>query len=168
MVLPVRGGGDDQGPLPLAQRREQVHDAGGHGLGAGLQAEPEFGVDGGEDVEGLDVLIVLGGHAVDVEDFAEAGALLAASGLDHAADEHPLAQPELVDHAAGNERIGQLADVVVLGIAEEAVAVGVQFEDAAARLDGARLAVVDGFLVAGRIAVGGRSHGSGAVAVAAA
>ena len=32
--------GDDQGALPLAERREQVHHAGGDRLRAGFQPEP--------------------------------------------------------------------------------------------------------------------------------
>ena len=52
-----------------------------------------------------------------------------------------LAKPELLDHAAGNEGVGQLAGVVGLGIAEETVAVGVHFQHAAAGLQGADLAV---------------------------
>ena len=55
---------------------------------------------------------------------------------------HPFAEPVLLDHAAGHEGIGHLPHVVVVGIAEKAVAVGVQFQDAAAGLDRARLAVI--------------------------
>ena len=113
------------------------------------------GLMGVSSSKALDVLIVVGRHAVNVGDFAQAGALLAASGLDHAVDQHPLAQPVLLDHAAGHEGIGHLPGVVVVGIAEEPVAVGVQFQDAAARLDGARLAVVDRLGVA-VVAVAGR------------
>ena len=36
---------DDQGPLALAQRREQVHHARGERLRAGFQLQPCFGVD---------------------------------------------------------------------------------------------------------------------------
>ena len=134
--------GDDQGPLALAQRRQQVHHPGGQRLGPGFQLQPVFGVDRRQLVEGLDVAVVFGRHAVDVDDFLEPRPLLLAARLDHAVDEHALAQAELVDHAAGHERIGHLAEVVGVRIAEEAVAVGVHFQHAAAGLDRARLAVV--------------------------
>ena len=70
----------------------------------------------------------------------------------------PFAQAVLLDHAAGHEGIGHLPHVVVVGIAEEAVAVGVHFQDAAAGLDRAGLAVVDRFDVA-ILAVVGRPAG---------
>ena len=85
-------------------------------------------------------LVVLGGHAVDVGDLAQTRPLLPAAGLHHAADRHALAEAVLVDHAAGHEGVGQFARVVVLRVAEEAVAVGVHFEHAAARLELADLA----------------------------
>ena len=116
------------------------------------------GIDRRQFVEALDVLVIVGRHAVDVGDFAEPGALLAAARLHHAVDEQPLAQPVLLDHASRHERIGHFAGVVVGRAAEKAVAVGVQFEDSAAGLDRAGLAVVGGFDVA-VLAVVGRSAG---------
>ena len=137
--------GDDQGPLAFAQRRQQVHHAGGQRLGADFQLQPVLGVDGRQLVEGLDVLVVVGRHAVDVEDFPQPRALAARRpGWTMPWMQHALAQAVLLDHAAGHEGVGQLADVVVVGIAEEAVAVGVHFQHAAAGFDRARLAVVGG------------------------
>ena len=134
--LAAAGRSDDQGPLASAQRREQIHDPGGHRLRPGLQAKPGLGIDGRELVEGLDFAVLLGRHAVDIGDFPQSRSLLPPARLDHAADVEALAKPELLDHAPGNEGIGQLAGVVGLGIAEEAVAVGVHFQHAAAGFQG--------------------------------
>ena len=78
--------GDDQRPLALAERREQVHHARGDRRLAGFQLEPFFGVDRRELVERFDFDVVVGHDAVDVEDFLEARALAAAMALDHAGD----------------------------------------------------------------------------------
>ncbi len=94
-------------------------------------------------VERLDVEVVLRLHAVDVEDFLEPRPLLPAALLHHAVDQHAFAQAELLDHRAGHEGIGPLALIVVVGIAEEAVAVGVHFQHAAGWLQWQRLAVFD-------------------------
>ena len=77
------------------------------------------------------------------------GPLLLAAVLDHAVDQHAFAEAELLDHRAGHERIGSLAGEVGRGVAEEAVAVGVHFQHAQARLDDARFAVVGHRLVFG-------------------
>ena len=55
----------------------------------------------------------------------------------------PFAEAELLDHAAGHEGVGQLADVVGGRIAEEAVAVGVHFQHAAALLERPFFAGID-------------------------
>ena len=58
---------------------------------------------------------------------------------------HAFAQAVFFDHAAGHERIGHLSHVIVSRIAEEAVAVGVHFQDAAAGFDRSGLAVFGRF-----------------------
>ena len=135
--------GDDQRPLALAQRREQVHHPRRQRLGAGFQLQPGLGIDRRQLVEGLDVAVVLGRHAVDVErSRAAAGPCCARPGCTMPLMQHALAEAVLLDHAAGHERIGQLAGVVVVRVAEETVAVGVHFQHAAAGLERAGLAVV--------------------------
>ena len=68
-------------------------------------------------------------------DFPQAAALAAAGRLDHAADQHAFAEAEFLDHRAGHKGIGAFAGEVVVGSAEEAVAVGVHFQDAGAGLE---------------------------------
>ena len=89
-------------------------------------------IDRSEIVEGFDLRVVFGRDSVDVEDFLEAGALAAAMALNHAGDQDAFAKLELLDHGAGNERVGSLAGEVGARVTEEAVAVGVHFEDAGA------------------------------------
>ena len=97
---------------------------------------------GGKLVEGFYVTVLIGLKAVDVGDFLQPRPLLLAAGLHHAIDQHAFAERELVDHAAGHERIGHLADVVAGGITKETVAVGVHFQHASARFHGPGLAPV--------------------------
>ena len=104
--------GDDQRPLALAERREQIHHAGRDRRLARFELEPLFGIDRRQLVERFDLDVVVGRHAVDVEDFLEARALAAAMALDHAGDQHAFAEAELLDHRAGHERIGSLAGEV--------------------------------------------------------
>ena len=130
IVLPVRGGATIKRPLAPAQRREQIHDAGRDRLLARFQLEPLLGVDRRQFVERLHLEIVVGRHAVDVEQFLQPRALAAAVPLNHAGEQDAFPQTELLDHRAGHERVGPLAREIVPRIAEEAVAVGVHFQDA--------------------------------------
>ena len=83
----------DQGALAFAQGSQQIHDAGGQRLGAGLQLEPLLGVDGSQLIESLDLGIVFRRHAVDILDNAEPGSLLAAGALDIPAIIRPARKP---------------------------------------------------------------------------
>ena len=134
--------GDDQRALSLAQRREQVHHASRQRLLSGLESQPAFRIDRRQLVERLDRGIILGLHAVDVDELFESRTLLLAALLHQAVEIHPLAEAELVDHRAGHERIGAFPLIVIRGAAEKAVSVGMQLENAAARFDGAWLTVV--------------------------
>ena len=69
--------------------------------------------------------------------------------LDHAVDQHPFAEREFIDHRAGHEGVGAFSLVVIVGVAEKAIPVGMQLEDAAGRLKGYRLAIVG--LLGGRV-----------------
>ena len=133
---------DDQRTLTFAQRREQVHNPGRHWLRAGLQTEPGLGIDRRELIKRLDVLIFLGRHAVHVDDFAKPRALLPTARLNHAVDDDAFAKAELLDHAAGHERVGELAHVIFFGIAEKPIAVGVHFKHTTAGLQGSDLAIL--------------------------
>jgi len=68
--------------------------------------------------------------------------LLSPTRLHHPVDQHTLAEPELLDHAPGHERIGHLAELIGVGVPEKAVSVGVHFEHASARFDGSRFSVI--------------------------
>ena len=80
--------------------------------------------------------------------------------LHHAADQHALAEAELLDHRAGHEGIGPLAREIGCRVAEEAVAVGVHFQHAGAGHERQRLAVLVHFAV---VAVAGAAHAAGDV-----
>ena len=112
------------------------------GCGPGFQPQPLLGVDRRQLVERLDVEVVVGRHAVDVENLAQPRALLLAVVLHHAADQHAFAEAELLDHRAGHEGIGPLAVEVGRRVAEEAVAVGVHFQHARAGGQRQQVAVV--------------------------
>ena len=140
--FPASRRGDDQGALASAQRGEQVHHAVRERLGADFQLQPGLGIDGRFFVEGFDFRIFLGRHAFDFQKFAEPGSLVPPRALHQAAEVDALAEAVFFDHAAGHEGIGQFADVIVVRIAEETVAVGVHLQHAAAGLERADFAVV--------------------------
>ena len=90
IVLPVRGGATIKArwPLPSGVSRSITRVVSGSGPVSSLQ--PGLGIDGRQLVEGLDVAVVFGRHAVDVDDFPQPRALLAAALLHHAVDQHAL------------------------------------------------------------------------------
>ena len=149
--MPVRGGATIKArwPLPSGVSRSMTRVV--IGSGPVSSRSQDSGLMGVSWSKVLTFAVLLGRHAVDVDDFPEPRPLLPAAGLDHAVDVQPLAEPELLDHAAGHEGIGQLAGVVGLGIAEEAVAVGVHFQHAAAGFQGTDFAVFLGS-IAGAVA----------------
>ncbi len=159
--------GDDQRALALAQRRQQIHHARGDGLLAGFEAEPFFRIDGRELVERFDFRVVVGRDAIDIEDFFQAWALSAAVSLDHAADENPLAEPELLDHRARHEGVRAFAREVGGRVAEKAVAVGVHLEHAGAGDEREGLAVFVRLIIGPVLSVSLRSVGTPSSAAAA-
>ena len=128
--MPVRGGATIRARCPLPSGVSRSITRVVIGRGAGFQSQPALGIDRRQLVEGLDVEVFFGLHAVDVDDFLQPRPLLPAARLHHAVDQHPFAEAELFDHRAGHERIGPFAEVVGLGVAEKAVAVGVHFQHA--------------------------------------
>ena len=129
-VLPVRGGATIKARCPLPRGVNRSITRVVMGMGPVFEAEPVLGGDRRELIKGLDVAILFGLHAVDIGNLLEAWPLLLSPGLDHSGKGNPFAQSEFVDHASGNERIGQLADVIGFGITKEAVTVGVHFKNA--------------------------------------
>ena len=127
--------GDDQRPLPLPQRRQQIHDPGGERLLAGLETEPMLRIDRGQLIEGLHLRVVVRRHPLDLDDLLDARPLLPPPWLDHRLDGHPLAEAVAFDHRAGNERVGPLTRVVCLDGTEESVAVGMHLQHTVAGLE---------------------------------
>ena len=122
--------GDDQAALPLADGRQQVHDARGQRLGAGFQADLLVRVDGRQVVEvAADVL--LGRLPLDGVHAGQAWpACPLRAGSSGPGEQQPFAQAVPGDEGAGDVGVARLGGVVAGGVAEEAVALGMQFEDA--------------------------------------
>ena len=125
--------GDDQRPLALAERREQIHHARGDRLLAGFQLEPFFGIDRRQLVERFDFRVVVGRHAVDVERSPSA----AGPGRGDAAGpcrviSTPSRRPNFSIIVPGTNGSVRSRVKLAAGIAEEAVAVGVHFQHAGA------------------------------------
>ena len=112
------------------------------GCGPVSSSSHDSGLMGVKAIEVLDQQVVFGLHPVDVDDFLQPRAFLPAVLLHQPVDQHAFAEAELFDHRAGDERVGPFPLVVGFGVAEEAVAVGMQFQDAGSRLGGDRFAVV--------------------------
>ncbi len=110
--MPVRGGATIKArcPWPSGVSRSMTRVV--MGSGPVSRRSQDSGLMGVSSSKVLTFAVLLGRHAVDVDDFAEPRALLPPARLDHAADEETLAQAELLDHAPGHEGIGQLAGVV--------------------------------------------------------
>ena len=86
IVLPVRGGAtiSARWPLPSGVSRSITRVVSGSGPTSSFSQDS--GLMGVSSSKRLDVLVVVGRHAVDVGDFAQPRALLAAAGLHHAVD----------------------------------------------------------------------------------
>src|SRR3989304_2347577 len=153
-------GGDDQGALAAAQRRQEIHHAGCDRLMTGLQPQPLFGVDRREFVERFDFGVVVRDEAVDVEQLLEAGSLAAAMALDHAVEHHALTKAKFLDHRAGHKRIGPLAGEGGGAFRENAVSVGVHLQHAGAGDQRQRFAVFRVVEFLPLLAVGGDSAGA--------
>ena len=125
--------GDDQAALPLADGREQVHDARGQRLLAGLQADLLARVDGREIVE-LARAVLLGRLSLDGLDAGQARPRPLAGGVHGAGQQQAFAEAEFLDEGGRHVGVGGLGDVVAGGVAQKSVALGVQFQHALGRL----------------------------------
>ncbi len=139
--MPVRGGATIERPLSFANGREQIHDPHGDGPRPGFQADLLVGIGGRQFLKVLEFLERVESPAVDGVDILEPRPLSAGAGTDFASDQNAFPQAVFFDDGTGNKRVAVLGGVVLRRIAEKAVALGVQFQNA---LDRARdfLAVV--------------------------
>jgi hypothetical protein len=123
------GRGDDEAALALADRSEQVHDPTGDLLADGLHLDALLGVERGEVIEENLVLGLLGRLEVDGLDLDQGKVLLALVGRpDVAADGVAGFEVELADLGGRDVDVVGAGEIVVIGRAEEAVAVGEDFE----------------------------------------
>ncbi len=127
----MRGGGDDQAALALADGRQQIHHAAGEVVAHGFQLEPLVGIERRQVVEEDLVARFLGRLEVDGVDFDQREVALAFLGrADLAGDGVAGAQVEAADLRGRNVNVVGAGQVVVLGRAQEAEAVGQAFEHA--------------------------------------
>ena len=123
--------GDDQAALALADGRQQIHHAAGVIVADGFQLEPLVGIQRRQVVEEDLVAGFLGRLEVDGIDFDQREVALAFLGrADLAADGVAGAQIETADLAGRHVDIVGAGQVVVLGSAQEAEAVGQAFQHA--------------------------------------
>ena len=119
---------DDEPALPHADRREHVHDAGRERLGAGFEADPLGGVNGGEFVPRA-AAVLLGIAALDPLDGGEARAGGASSRrFERAGEVDALVEMELVHERSRDVGVGGGGGIVSGGVTEEPVTLGVHFE----------------------------------------
>ena len=125
------GGGHDEGALALAERAEEVHDAGGELVRGRLEPDPPLRVERGQVVEEDLLLRAVGRLEVDRVHLDEGEVALVLLGrADLAADRVPGAQVELADLRGRDVDVVRPRQVAVLGGAQEAEAVGQDLEDA--------------------------------------
>ena len=120
---------DDQATLPLADGREQVHDARGERLGTGLQDNVLVRVDGREVVE-IAARIFVGRLSLQVLHLGQARPGAFPGGFCRAANENPFAQPELLDERRPHVGIRRLGRVMPGRIPQKAIALGMELKDA--------------------------------------
>ncbi len=123
--------GDDQAALAFADRREQVHHPSGEVIARGFELEPLIGIERGEVVEEYLVAGFFGRLEIDGVDFDQgkiAFALLGGANL--AGDGVAGAQVEAANLRGRDVDVVGAWQIVVLGSAEEAEAVGQAFEHA--------------------------------------
>ena len=132
--MPVRGGGDDQRALALADRRDDIDDARGHVLAGrviDLELQPLVGIKRRQVVEidlVADLFRVLEIDRVDLEQREIALALLGAA--DHALDGVAGAQAEAADLRGRDIDIVGTRQIIGVGRAQEAEAVLQHLDDA--------------------------------------
>ena len=122
---------DDQAALALADRRQQIHHAAADVLAHGLHLDPLLRIERREVVEEDLVARLFGRLEVDGLDLDQREILLALVRRAHvAADGVAGLQVELADLRRRDVDVVGAGQVVVIGRAEEAVAVGQNFQHA--------------------------------------
>ena len=125
--------GDDQPPLPLADRREHIHDARRKVLRIELQIQLLIGVEGGQVVKKDLVAGRLGAFEVDLIHLEKGEILLPLlRGADLAGNGIPRPQAEPPDLRRGDVDVVRTGEVVVIHGTEESEAVGQDFQHAGA------------------------------------
>src|SRR5262249_270243 len=119
----------DQAALPLADRRQQVHNAHRQWLLAGLQADALVRVDRRQLVE-IAVRKLFGGQALDGGHVFYPRPRAALARLRRPGNLHALSQLELLNQTLIDKGVARLRDVVLGRVAQEAVALVVELEDA--------------------------------------
>ncbi len=133
MVLPVRGGADDDPALAKAQRSDQVDDPHVGFLRGRLQADPALGVQRGQIVEANLLAELVGVFEVDRLDPQEGEIAFVFLGRpDLARHDRAGFQAEAADLAGRNVDVVGAGEVVVIGASQEAEPVGKDFEGALA------------------------------------
>ena len=126
----------DQAALALADRRHQIDDAGGHLVAGRFQNEPAVGMQRRQVLEDGRPGFLFRRMAVDRLDLHEGEVLLALDGqADRPFDDQAGAQAEPANLAGRDVNVFRRGQVVVGGAAQEAVAVGQDFEGAGAADD---------------------------------
>ena len=129
--MPVRGGDDDQAALALADGRQQVHHAAGEVVLGRFELQPLVGIERRQVVEEDLVARFLGRLEVDRVDLDQREIALAFLGrADLAGDGVAGAQVEAADLRGRDVDVVGAGQIVVLGRAQEAEAVGQAFEHA--------------------------------------
>ena len=123
--------GDDQAALALAHRRQQVHHPAADALADRLHLDPLLGIEGGEVVEENLVARLLGRLEVDGLDLDQGKILLAlVRRANVAADRVAGLEVEFANLRRRDVNIVGAGQIVVVGRAQEAVAVGQNLQHA--------------------------------------
>ncbi len=122
---------DDQAALAFADRRQQIHDAGADVFAHRLQLDPLLRIQRRQVVEEDLVARLFGRFEVDGLDLDQREILLAFMRRTHlAADGVAGLQVELADLRGRNVNVVRTGQIVVIGRAEEAVAIRQDFQHA--------------------------------------
>ena len=116
---------DDECSLSLADRCQQVHDSHGDRGGTGFELDVFERVNRRQFIERLDLGVFFERSAVDGFDVAKSRSLGFRTGDDFTAEHDPFTESIAFDQRAGNERIVLAGGVVILGISQETIALGV-------------------------------------------
>ena len=127
--LSAAGRSHDECTGSLANRSQQVHDPHGDWLSSGFEADLLERVDRRQLVEVLGQLVSFDRAVVDLLHVDHARTLASHTHADVTEDLDPLSQLVFFNQRAGDEWVGILGSVVVLGHSQEAIPLGVQFQN---------------------------------------